>query len=201
MATFIKIKCVLLGYENSGKSSLVYRYINNKFKESVQSTIGCAFNIKICNLDNIEIKLEIWDTAGSEHYKSLLPIYYRNADIILICIDLSIHTDADIVDYWVGEIDEHIDIGSREVYIVGTKSDIKIDINQQKIKDCLIKYPEFLYVETSSKNNLNISKLFKNCVTAIINNKIKVEENFINKSYFEINEKETNCFNSKCYIH
>ena len=84
-----KVKCVLLGTENSGKSSLVYRYIDDKFNVNTQSTVGCAFNIKKFNLDKKSISLEIWDTAGNERYNSLLPMYYRSATIILICINLS----------------------------------------------------------------------------------------------------------------
>ena len=199
----IRIKCVLLGHENSGKTSIVSRYIYNEFEKNIQATIGCAFNLKVFKIENIEVNLELWDTAGSERYKSLLPMYYRNADIILICIDLSINNDKDILDYWVEEIDERVDIKYKTVFVVGTKFDIKNDINQEMIDNFLIKYPEFKYIETSSKDNLNISKLFKDCVNAIINNKIILEDEYNRRGVYSFPEieKETKCFEPKCYIH
>ena len=86
------IKCVILGEANVGKTSLITRYLHDKFYQFSESTIGCAFNNKRYNRNNKEYKLDMWDTAGQERYRAIMPMYYRNADIAFFCIDLSIQS-------------------------------------------------------------------------------------------------------------
>lgn len=201
MKQSIKVKCVLLGTESSGKSSLVYRCIDNSFNKSVESTIGCSFNTKKYNLNEKNVTLEIWDTGGSERYNSLLPMYYRNATIIIVCVDLSKCFNKNILNTWVDDIDGYVDIGSKIVYIVGTKSDIKNDTRKKTLDNALMQYPEFTYMETSAKNDINVVELFNSCSIKIINREKELEKNLNNN--FDINEilleKETNCFN-RCII-
>ena len=73
---------VLLGNSNAGKTSLAMRYVNKEFYEIFQSTIGCSFMAKIVNIDDKKYSLDIWYTAGQERYRSLLPMYYRNANLL-----------------------------------------------------------------------------------------------------------------------
>ena len=198
----IKVKCVLLGTENSGKSSLVNRCIDDTFNKENHPTIGCAFNIKKFNLHDRKISLEIWDTGGAEHYSSLLPMYYRNAEIILICIDLSkYYNNQDIINKWVNDIDQHVDVGSKIVYIVGTKSDIKKDFAKKTLDNAFEKYPEFIYMETSSKNDMGVCELFNNCVEQIIKQIYESEKiNNYGMDFELLPEEETCCFAHKCNI-
>ena len=86
---FNKFKFVFLGSCNTGKTCIVYRYINKEFLDIFQSTIGGAFVNKAVSKDDIDYILDIWDTAGQERYRSLLPMYYRNSDIVFLCFDLT----------------------------------------------------------------------------------------------------------------
>ena len=168
MSKTFKCKCVLLGYQNTGKSCLVDRYVNDKFDNISQATIGCAFSLKHYFIDNSKVVFEIWDTAGNEKYFSILPMYFRNSDIILICIDLSNSDNImNEIDYWIEYIDNIIDISSKIICIVGTKSDIKKTNFQNKdiIEE---KYPDLFYIETSAKNNFNIDNLFSHCAQEVI---------------------------------
>ena len=81
------LKCVLLGDACVGKTSLVTRYLRGTFCQFSESTIGCSFNNKLIESDKYKYKLDIWDTAGQERYRGLMPMYYRNADLIFLCID------------------------------------------------------------------------------------------------------------------
>ena len=85
----IRIKCVFLGNEATGKTSIVERYTKGTFNIFTQSTIGASFNAKPIIKKDLKIKLDIWDTAGQERYRSMTPMYYRNADVAFICVDLS----------------------------------------------------------------------------------------------------------------
>ena len=88
-----KFKFVFLGSCNTGKTCIVYRYIKKTFLEVFQSTIGGAFLNKIIYKDEMSYTLDIWDTAGQERYLSLLPMYYRNSDIVFLCFDLTENKD------------------------------------------------------------------------------------------------------------
>jgi len=157
-----RFKTVLLGNSYSGKTSLVLRYVSKKFTEINSNTIGCSFFAKVVKIKNISYGLDIWDTAGQERYRSLLPMYYRNADIVFICIDLTENIDKSLenINYWLSELEKYNDKMNRLVIIVGTKSDL---VNTEYI-ETFIKFiksnTNIDLLTTSSKLDLNIEHLF-----------------------------------------
>jgi Ras-related protein Rab-5C len=106
-------KVVLIGDSSVGKTSLVNRYIEGKFQEKLDSTIGAQFFSKIIDLnvhaqtglineanssdssismknkglERVRIKLQIWDTAGEERFRSVTPMYYKNAAAVILVYD------------------------------------------------------------------------------------------------------------------
>ena len=87
--TTSEFKIVLLGDSSVGKSSIVNRYIKRKFSNKYITTIGASFYSKNIHLKNNKlIKIQIWDTGGSERFKSISNIYYRNADGALLIYDV-----------------------------------------------------------------------------------------------------------------
>ena len=156
----VRIKCVLLGEEATGKTSIVNRYTKGVFNQYSQSTIGAAFNAKPLTKDGFNVKLDIWDTAGQERYRSMTPMYYRNADIAFICVDLSRKNIEDSFRYWFKALKEYNDCEGRIIYLVGTKSDIKEKWCELEISNILDMNPSIKFLETSSKTNQNIGKLF-----------------------------------------
>jgi Ras-related protein Rab-5C len=72
------------------QSSLVLRFVKDQFDDYRESTIGAAFLTQTISLDeNTTVKFEIWDTAGQERYKSLAPMYYRNANCAVVVYDIT----------------------------------------------------------------------------------------------------------------
>ncbi|KAL8934900.1 MAG: hypothetical protein Q9216_005673, partial [Gyalolechia sp. 2 TL-2023] len=87
---FAQFKLVLLGESAVGKSSLVLRFVKDQFDDYRESTIGAAFLTQTISLDDsTTVKFEIWDTAGQERYKSLAPMYYRNANCAVVVYDIT----------------------------------------------------------------------------------------------------------------
>src|SRR5438046_6448319 len=75
---------------NASQSSLVLRFVKDQFDDYRESTIGAAFLTQTISLDeNTTVKFEIWDTAGQERYKSLAPMYYRNANCAVVVYDIT----------------------------------------------------------------------------------------------------------------
>ena len=83
---FYKIKHLPLGV---GKSCLLSKVMDDDFKLEHQVTIGVEFGSFILKLDQKVTKLQIWDTAGQESFRSITRIFYRGAHIVFLCYDIT----------------------------------------------------------------------------------------------------------------
>jgi Ras-related protein Rab-8A len=83
------IKLLLIGDSGVGKSCLLLRFSDDTFTTSFITTIGIDFKIRIIELDNRLIKLQIWDTAGQERFRTITTAYYRGAMGILLVYDVT----------------------------------------------------------------------------------------------------------------
>ena len=196
----IHFKCVLSGETNAGKTSLLKKYIDNTFTNDSKSTIGCAYNSKLITFKKKSIKLDIWDTAGQEKYRSMLPMYYKNAKIVFICFDLSREDSQldDSINYWLNELENNCDIDDREIIFVGTKSDNKIDSAENTINNLTTNYPEIKLIETSSKTGKNVEHLFTFISKKLLDDFLKLEEESEPIPNLVMEENEVGCF--KCNI-
>lgn len=159
-------KVVLLGDSSVGKTSLVHRFIADAFNPHLANTIGAAFILKDHTYQNRTVKFEIWDTAGQERYKSLTPMYYRNALVALVCFDLSCpETSFERAKYW---IDQLMAVGPADIKIrvLGNKSDLGGDDPLIPIQ----KYCEekgLSINKTSAKLGTGITETFDSIVDSI----------------------------------
>lgn len=71
-----------------GKSNILLRYSEGKFVENYMMTIGINYVFKVIELDGVRIKLQIWDTAGQDKYKTITQNYYRNSQGVLIVFSI-----------------------------------------------------------------------------------------------------------------
>lgn len=121
-------KLVILGDSSVGKTSLIHRFSSNKFNEFTANTIGAAFVTKeYCSTrkPDRKVKFEIWDTAGQERYRSLTPMYYRNARIALICFDLSNFLETfERAKYWKNQLELNFEENEINIKLIGTKNDL-----------------------------------------------------------------------------
>ncbi|XP_029196932.1 ras-related protein Rab-24-like isoform X2 [Acropora millepora] len=124
MGSKVDAKVVLLGKEFSGKTSLVERYLHERFNENVpyQNTIGAAFGAKKITVGNKSVTLGIWDTAGSERYEAMSRIYYRGAKAAVLCYDLTDKSSFERAKFWVNELKTYED--NCKIYLCGTKHDL-----------------------------------------------------------------------------
>lgn len=84
-----KIKIIFLGDQGVGKSSIMNRFINDKFENLYQATVGLDFNSKNVIIERQEVRLYLYDTAGQEKFRSLIPMYIRDADVIILVYDIT----------------------------------------------------------------------------------------------------------------
>ena len=154
-------KIVVVGDCAVGKSSLTIRYVNNNFSEFQDSTIGATYITKKITCPNEIINLEIWDTAGQERYRSIAPLYYRNAVVALVVYDITDYDSFMKAKQWIKELRVLPD-PNMIIFLVGTKYDLK---NKRQIEFNLAKsYADennFFFFETSAKTNYNVNELFE----------------------------------------
>lgn len=168
-------KIVILGDFGVGKSSLIFRFLNNKFKKETDSP-NADNNRKIIQIDsNIRIILNIWDTADQEKGGELQKIYYKDIYGAMLVFDLTNKESFDNLNKWLNELKENSpkDI----VYcFAGNKSDLKEEraIEYETIKDFV---NENLYYEVSSKAGNNVSLAFEQLAYGIVMKQTEEEGN------------------------
>lgn len=155
-------KILIIGDAGCGKSSLINRYIDGEYNDNYYNTIGVDFKIKYFEKNGKKIKMNIWDTAGQEKFKSLVSSYYRNSDIIILVFDLTNQITFKNIDKWYSDIEHICKIDNLQLFLVGTKADVGIDkyvVDQNMIKEKCLEY-NMKYYETSAKKNYNLTELF-----------------------------------------
>ncbi|XP_047038357.1 ras-related protein Rab-31 isoform X2 [Helicoverpa armigera] len=120
----IEAKIVVLGSQGVGKTSLVVRYIGKMFSKHISPTIGASFFTCNINLDNARVKLQVWDTAGQERFRSMAPMYYRNANAALLVFDITNFNSFVAIKGWVKELQSNVP-EAMVLSVVGNKSDLE----------------------------------------------------------------------------
>jgi len=137
------------------------RFVKDHFDEYRESTIGAAFLAQTISLDdNTTVKFEIWDTAGQERYKSLAPMYYRNANCAVVVYDITQTASLEKAKAWVNELQRQAD-PNIVIALAGNKSDL--DSRRAVETETAQEYADeagLLFFETSAKTAHNVTALF-----------------------------------------
>ena len=118
-------KVLMLGDAYVGKTSVTMRYAKNEFKEGYNNTIGAQFQQPRITLKNGNIlKLNLWDTAGEEKFRSMISMYYKEAKGVVIVYDIGRRETFENVKNWLVTLSEHIKMEDAILYLVGNKKDL-----------------------------------------------------------------------------
>ena len=179
-------KVILCGNSTVGKTTLLLRLAKGVFEENVSTTTACSFSSISYTVNDKTYFFNAWDTAGQEAYRSLIKIYFRQANIALIVIDVTQPNGLDGISDWVKQIKN----GAQEdviMILVANKIDLdeQRQISQDDLKITSEKFG-FSYIEVSSKSGEGIKPLLELLVTSweTINSSAK-------KNSFEAIPKET----------
>ena len=118
------MKFIIVGDPGVGKSSLLQQFVDRRFSEQHDITIGVEFGKRLLDMpDGETIKLQIWDTAGAENYRSVTRSYYRGSAAALLVYDITDRASFDHVTTWLKDI-RSLSPEQAVVMLVGTKVDL-----------------------------------------------------------------------------
>ena len=153
------IKITILGEKNVGKTSLVYRYIENKFRDSYKATLGVNLLKKDMEVDGNSVSAQIWDLGGQDSFKSLRKLYLEGSNGALVIFDLTERKTFDRLNEWVDSFKEAR--GEQPMVLIGNKSDLE---NQRKITEMeasnYAKENKMELILTSAKTGQNVEDAF-----------------------------------------
>ena len=179
-------KVSLIGDSATGKTSIITRFIDEVFKEETSTTIGVDFKIVSLDLgENTYAKMQIWDTCGSERFKSITASFLKSCSAFILVFDLNRKNTFKSIENWIKTINENTK--PKFLILIGNKCDLIRDVN----KDEIISFCEknkLNYIEISVKENKNVEKIFKEVAYQLYKDiKIKKSENKnVNLQEFEI---------------
>ena len=182
-------KILLLGDCAVGKSCLLLRYCENSFQESHLATIGLDFRLKTITLENNrKIRIQIWDTAGEDRFRSITRNYYKGAHGIVLIYDVTDQQSFQHIKDWVDKIKEESNEGVI-IYLVGNKIDLidkRIITNADGNK--LAEEIKIKYYETSAKDSTGVKEVFENLVKDMDN--LYSEQHKEENETIQINKKD-----------
>jgi Ras-related protein Rab-2A len=150
-------KCIIVGNSGVGKSSLLLRFTDKKFSHAHEMTIGVDFGAKTIDIDNKTVKLQIWDTAGQESFRSITRSFYRDSGLVLLVYDVSDRTSFEALRKWLEDIKDMAN--SPQIILVGNKSDLKRAITTDEGKR-FADLNSMLFIETCAREDSGVDDAF-----------------------------------------
>ncbi len=174
----------MIGDSGIGKSSIIERIVNNTFHSMFITTIGIDFKVYYKTVGKKHVKLQLWDSAGQERFRSITKNYFNRAHGIILVYDVTYQKSFDNLQYWLKSINNNIEPGSVKLFLFGTKID--------RISDRVISYETGKkYAEKNGLEFYEVSSKIPregkmNYAFAEIMEKL-IENNDVNKSFDDSN--------------
>ena len=193
-------KIIFVGDAGVGKTTIISRIMDNPFNDAYEPSIGVDFMSKNITFRGTNIKLQMWDTAGQEKYKGLIPSYVRNSSIVFLIYDVSVKSSFDNIPNWINFIRS---IENNTLVLCGNK----IDLAEREVKkeegEALAQKEGIAFFEVSAKTGDGIKNMFYNSVADLSTfaehnsnkeNLVKelLQENGVENSVGGINAQEQN---------
>lgn len=150
-----KCKVVFLGSSGIGKTSLISRYISNDFSKDHAATVGFDFFSKPIQVRDRTVNFRIWDAAGQERFRSLIPFYIRDSSIAVIVYEVSNPQSLDDAKFWHKTVVN--ERGSDVVCVlVGNKNGLESRVPVDDVQSFAMQT-----IETCAKTGQNLTRMFK----------------------------------------
>ncbi|EAX88661.1 small GTP-binding protein, putative [Trichomonas vaginalis G3] len=154
------LKCIVIGSSGVGKTALTKRLIENKFYERLQSTIGVEYETTTVEVDGEMVKLNVWDTAGQEKFRSISRAYFREALVVLLVFDLTDKQSFEDINHWLSDVRQLCDPRA-SIMLVANKSDLAAErlVSVAELQNYASNH-NLEFIETSAYTGANVREAF-----------------------------------------
>ena len=194
------VKVILLGETGVGKTSIINRFINNKFEEKNEiETLGPTFLKKDIKKGNIIYKLQIWDSIGQEKYHSITRLFIKGSNIVLLVYSIDSRQSFERLNQWYSSITNILDITKYKLGIVASKSDLRNEevVSDEEGKELAKNMCATFRPVSSKENNNSVNLLFDIMIDELskINFESRTESYVLSKKNLK-KKKKTSCCNA-----
>ena len=174
-------KYIIIGDASVGKSNLLMKFAHNKFTDEYQTTIGVEFGAKNIHINDQIYRIQIWDTAGQENFRSITRAYFKNCVCAMVVYDITCRKSFENIQNWLQDVHDQ----SPEtvlIALIGNKIDLedKRIVSTEEGEEYAIQNG-LLFMETSAKSGEGVEEIFKKTAQEI--------EKKINDNYYDLNSE------------
>lgn len=167
MAYAYLFKYIIIGDTGVGKSCLLLQFTDKRFQPVHDLTIGVEFGARMITIDGKQIKLQIWDTAGQEAFRSITRSYYRGAAGALLVYDITRRETFNHLTTWLEDARQHSN-SNMVIMLIGNKSDLDARREVKKEEgEVFAREHGLVFMETSAKLATNVEEAFINTAKEI----------------------------------
>ena len=162
----LEIKMILLGETAVGKTSIISRYVEDKFNDNVMSSTSMTYVQKKLTINKQKIQLNIWDTIGQEKFRSLSKLFFKDTKIVVLVYSITSLSSFEGLEYWMNLYKETI--GDDAILgVVGNKSDLFLEqeVDEEKGAEFAQKNGGYFELISAKENRVGLDNYITRLVT------------------------------------